>query len=125
MDEELKYYKLSGGNIEPGGATIVVACKPDEEERLREMYRDYELTETERPADAHIVTAEPTIQRPRPFVMPEYGEYLSMYEPMLNIRHAVYDGPNCARCQNSYKASEWCSRHYRSTKPCYRFKLER
>ena len=123
MEEELKYYKLSGGNIEPGGATIVVACKPDEVERLREKCEGYELEETERPAGGQLVSAEPVMHESRMLTM--YGQYLDMYEPMLNVKHTVYDGPNCARCQNRYRHSEWCSNHYRSTKPCYRFKLER
>ena len=121
MDEELKYFKLSGGDIEPGGATIVVACKPDEVERLREKYEGYELTETERPENAQIVSAEPRMPNPEPFVLRNPYAYI----PRGPIEREAWGGACCARCQNRYNLrSDYCYKHQNDNR-CYRFKLER
>lgn len=119
MDENLKYYKLTGEGIE---ANIIVACKPDEVERLFKKYDGYTLEETECPKDAQIISAEPRFN-PEPFelTMRNYGDYLS---PGGKVRSSIYDGPCCGRCANRYKRSEFCDNHYHSDR-CYRFKLEK
>lgn len=120
MDENLKYYKLSGEGIE---ANIIVACKPEEVERLFKKYDGYTLEETECPKDAHIVKAQLPMPNMTPF-MQEYINYASMYEPYMNVRHSAYNSLTCARCKNRYKRSDFCDRHC-GDKNCYRFKLER
>ena len=85
MNEDLKYYKLSGQGIE---ANIIVACKPDEVERLFKKYEGYTLEETEKPEGAHIVNARPP-EPMDPFAL-EYRNYASMYEPFINVRHSAY-----------------------------------
>ena len=123
MEEELKYFKLSGGNIEPGGATIVVACKPDEVERLREKCKDYELEETERPENAQIVSAEPPIPNPEPFVLDVRNPYAYIHRD--SIEREAWGGACCARCQNRYNLrSDYCYKHQNDSR-CYRFKLAR
>lgn len=119
MDENLKYFKLSGAGIE---ANVVVACKPDEVERLREKCADYTLEECECPKGAQIISAEPPIPDP---VMLEYHNIAAEYGQYLGKKCTVYDGPNCGRCANRFRYSDYCSTHFHSTKPCYRFKLEK
>lgn len=121
MDEEQKYFKLSGGGIEPGGATIVVACKPDEVERLREKCKDFELTETERPENTRQVNAEPMMPNPGLFVLRNPYAYISR-DP---IEREAWGGACCARCQNRYNLrSDYCQKHQNDNR-CYRFKLAR
>lgn len=121
MNEKKKYFKLSGGDI--GDKQVVIACKPDEEDAMRQKLEGYtleELEECERPDDAQIVSVEPRIN-PIPFTLPDY-----VYDdPWQNVKRVIYDGQNCARCANRCRRSPWCDSHYRSTKPCYRFKLEK
>ena len=111
MNETLKYFRLSGGDIP---ANVVVACKPDEVELLHEKCAGYTLEETERPEDAQIVSASLCINPPA-----------DLDDVYANVKITKYEGPNCRRCQNRFRYSEYCSCHYRQTKPCYRFKLER
>lgn len=120
MDETLKYYKLKGEGIY---ANIVIAIKPEQVEDVVRRFGDkgYTLEETERPEGAQIVCAEPHIN-PAPFVMHNPAAYL--YDVYANVKSAKYDGPNCGRCQNRFRYSEFCTYHYQ-TKSCYRFKLER
>ena len=119
MDETLKYCKISSGDI---SVNVVVACKPDEVELLHEKYAGYTLEEMELPEGAQIVCASPHIN-PDPFVMHNPAAYLD--DVYANVKSSKYDGPNCGRCQNRFRYSEFCACHYRQTKPCYRFKLER
>ena len=119
MDEDLKYYKLSGEGIE---ANIIVACKPDEVERLFKKYEGYTLEETEKPEGAHIVPAQPPTPMD-PFAL-ELRNYASMYEPFINVKHSVYDTKTCERCKNRHKRSEFCDRHCHDSR-CYRFKFDR
>lgn len=119
MDETLKYFRLLGDDIP---ANVVVVCKTDEVELLHEKYASYTLEETERPEDAQVVCASPHIN-PAPFTMYNPAAYLD--DVYANVKSAKYDGPNCVRCQHRFRYSEFCTCHYRQTKPCYRFKLER
>lgn len=119
MDETLKYFRLLRGDVP---TNVVVTCKPDDVHLLHEKYAGYTLEETEHPEDAEIVCAEPRVNLAL-FKMYNPAAYLDdMY---ANVKSAKYDGPNCGRCQNRFRYSEFCTCHYRQTKPCYRFKLER
>ena len=124
MDENMKYYKLSGEGIE---ANVVVACKPDEVERLFKKYEGYTLEETECPQDAHIMKAQPPIPG-MDIYMQEYRMINSMMYGYPKKRRVMFDAPKCAKCLNRYGKSnrqrDWCSRHWQEEK-CYRFKLER
>lgn len=117
MDENLKYYKLSGEGIE---ANIVVACKPDEVERLFKKFEGYTLEETECPKDAQIVSAEPRIN-PEPFMLRNPYAYL----PRDPMEREAWEGKCCDRCKNRYNLrSDFCYKHQNDDR-CYRFKLER
>lgn len=118
MDENMKYYQLSGDGI---NANIVVACKPDEVEKLFKKYEGYTLTETECPKEAHIVSAEPNIN-PAPFMLHDY--YKDYGNPFVNVKTPYYDTPTCARCKNRFKHRDFCDKHCTDSN-CWRFNLEK
>lgn len=120
MDENLKYFKLSGGDI--GDKHVVVACKPEQEDAMRQKFEGYELEECEPPKDMQMVSVEPTFN-PNVHVLHNYA--MDYGDPWQNVRRTIYDGPNCGRCANRFRRTDWCDNHYCSTKPCYRFKLEK
>jgi hypothetical protein len=121
MDENLKYYKVTGPGIEQD---VVLGIKPEQVDETMRRYgeRGYTLEETEAPKGAHIVEARPHMPNIDPF-LEEYRNY-AVYEPYMNVRYSAYDSPTCARCKNRYKRSDFCDRHC-ADKNCYRFKLER
>ena len=119
MDETLKYFKLSGGGIQ---GNVMVVGKSDKVDLLRKKYADYALEEAECPENAEIVYAGPRLELA---LFMEYNPAAYLDDVYANVKSAKYDGPNCGRCQNRFRYSEFCTCHYRQTKPCYRFKLER
>ena len=96
MDENLKYYKVTGPDIKQD---VVLGIKPEQVDETMRRYGEhgYTLEETEAPKGAVVIAGE---------------------------RHVPYDSPTCARCKNRYKRSDFCDRHC-ADKNCYRFKLER
>ena len=106
MDEGLKYFKLSGADIE---ANVVLAMKPEQVEETKAQFegKGYKLEECEAPKNATPVRMEPLILNPR-----------------INVREE-WDGPCCTRCKNRYNLrNDWCASHYLNER-CFRFKLDR
>jgi hypothetical protein len=113
MDENLKYYKVTGPGVEKD---VVLGIKPEQVDETIRRYgeRGYTLEETEAPKGAMMIDAS------MPYtLMPRFDEPVFHGE-----RRVRYDGQCCGRCANRYKRSEFCDNHYHSDR-CYRFKLER
>ena len=109
MDETLKYYKVTGPDIEQD---VVLAIKPEDVEATRERFeaKGYTLEETERPEGAMLVDAR---------------RFTNAYpNPCIN-RREQWEGKCCDRCKNRYNLrSDFCYKHQNDDR-CYRFKLER
>lgn len=117
MSDELKYFKVSGNDIKAG---VIVVCKPEEEDALREKFDGYEIEPCERPENASFVMSDLRIGDALPYMRSLTDSYLGDGAP----RRTVYDGPCCGRCANRFRRSDWCSAHYRQVS-CHRFKLEK
>ena len=112
MDENLKYYKVTGPGIEQD---VVLGIKPEHVDEAKQRYAKsgYTLEETEAPRGCMMIDAMPYTLMPR------------FDEPVFHGERRVrYDSPTCARCKNRYKRSDFCDRHC-ADRSCYRFRLER
>lgn len=113
MDENSKYYKVTGPGIE---RDVVFGIKPEQVDETIRRYgeRGYTLEETEAPKGAMVIDVSIPFTR-----MPRFDEPVFHGE-----KHVCYDSATCARCKNRYKRSDFCDRHHTDGR-CYRFKLER
>ena len=117
----MKYYNLIE-NGEKTNAVIAVDSENEDEACKRLIEAGYDLEECERPIDANITIEEPQINHHH-LVLRKFQSCLN--DPFQNVRHTIYDGPNCARCANRFRHSDFCDSHFDSNRSCYRFKLEK
>lgn len=118
----MKYFQL----IENGEKLNYTVAVEDSkvEDFLVENRDHYDIEECAPPADAEVRMTNSIIYK-RGY---DYVQRMmdGLTGPWQNTRSVVWDGPNCARCKNKYNGkSDFCSKHYRDTASCYRFKLEK
>lgn len=117
----MKYYNLIE-NGEKTNTVIAVDSNNEESACKRLLEAGYDLEECERPKDANIIFEQPQMA-PCNYVLQKFPSCLN--DPFQKVRHTIYDGPNCARCANRFRHSDFCDSHFDSNRSCYRFKLEK